>query len=201
LGAVVLDASATLGIHVEQIQVSHTLLDASAVHAEQFQVSHTVLDASASLGTHSEQIQVSHTVLDASAALGTHAWHLGASLLDASATLGTHSVTSGTPVYHTLLDASATLGTHSVFTGSVPHTLLDASATLGTHGGSQELGLIPSVSLLGDGTWQLTWEVGTPPYTIWLEGLVIAEGLTTESYIISEPGWETTPPPVEIEGS
>lgn len=54
-----------------------------------------------------------------------------------------------------------------------------------------------SVALQKDGSWLFSWEAGTPPYQIWLNGVLIASP-TTNSYVFALPGYETLPPDLEI---
>lgn len=49
-----------------------------------------------------------------------------------------------------------------------------------------------------DGSWAFTWPAGTSPYSVWLDGIRVASGLTTESYQHSDPDYIDTPPPLEV---
>lgn len=49
-----------------------------------------------------------------------------------------------------------------------------------------------------EGTWLFTWAVGTPPYTIFLDGRLLASGLTVESFLYEEPIHPDEAPPLEI---
>jgi len=46
-------------------------------------------------------------------------------------------------------------------------------------------------------TWRFTWDAGTPDYEIWLDGIVI-DTVTPESFDFELPGFNVTPPPLEI---
>lgn len=54
-----------------------------------------------------------------------------------------------------------------------------------------------TVARLTDGTWEFSWLSGTPPYSIWLDGQLLATQTET-SYNFIVPGYETAPPDLEI---
>lgn len=60
------------------------------------------------------------------------------------------------------------------------------------------MGINATVTRNGDGSWTFTWPVGTSPYSIWFDGELQTSTLTTESYTISDPAYDATPPPLEI---
>lgn len=60
--------------------------------------------------------------------------------------------------------------------------------------------LIPTIARLDSGGWRFTWSGGSAPYSIWLDGELIAT-TTTAAYDFERSGYETTPPPLEILGS
>lgn len=55
----------------------------------------------------------------------------------------------------------------------------------------------PTVVLSSTGGWDFSWPAGTPPYQVWSDG-VLLETTTEESYHCSLPGYEETPPDVEV---
>lgn len=48
-----------------------------------------------------------------------------------------------------------------------------------------------------DGGWNFTWDVGTAPYAIWLDGKLL-DTVDDEEYDVTLPGYEDVPPSLEI---
>ncbi len=59
------------------------------------------------------------------------------------------------------------------------------------------MGINALVTRLDNGGWDFGWSGGTPPYSIWNLGILIAT-VTPTSYIFNSPGYELTPPDLEI---
>lgn len=55
----------------------------------------------------------------------------------------------------------------------------------------------PQVTRRDDGGWAFTWSPGTPPYAIWLDGLLIAT-VSTEAVDVLRPNYATAPPDIEV---
>lgn len=55
----------------------------------------------------------------------------------------------------------------------------------------------PTVTRNGDGSWGFTWSPGTPPYSVWLDGILLGT-VSTEAYTAELPNYETVPPALEI---
>lgn len=56
----------------------------------------------------------------------------------------------------------------------------------------------PTVSRMNNGGWLFTWDPGTPPYSIWLDGLQLEDDLTDEEFEFNRPGYDSAPPDLEI---
>jgi hypothetical protein len=61
------------------------------------------------------------------------------------------------------------------------------------------MALDPQVVRTESGTWLFTWAVGTSPYTLWLDGVLLESGLLVESYEWTDT-WEyqDEAPPLEV---
>lgn len=60
------------------------------------------------------------------------------------------------------------------------------------------MSLTPAITRTEDGSWDLTWPVGTTPYSVYLDGELLTDSLTTEAYTVSDPRYVDDAPPVEI---
>lgn len=60
------------------------------------------------------------------------------------------------------------------------------------------MGINATVTRTLEGTWLFTWTPGVPPYSIWLEGVEIATGLTTELFEEDASIFRDETPPLEI---
>jgi len=47
------------------------------------------------------------------------------------------------------------------------------------------------------GAWRFTWPVGTSPYQVWLDGILL-DTVAVEEYTISDPRYTTVPPEIEV---
>lgn len=58
--------------------------------------------------------------------------------------------------------------------------------------------IYPTVITKTDEGWLFEWTAGTPPYQIWLNGLLLEDEITDEEYLCIQEGYEDIPPPIEI---
>lgn len=60
------------------------------------------------------------------------------------------------------------------------------------------MGINATVVRQADGEWLFTWAPGTPPYSVWLNGIEVGTGLAVESFVQDGGLFPDEAPPLEI---